>query len=412
PNQSYLEGLRNHDPNVLEALFSATREATLAGVHAMGGSQPDGELMLQVGIMEMANTVRQADLPADVAFLSQLKVLALAHYADWRVERGLAPEAGSSGFSEGDWGIPTSEQLRATRRSFVAWSKYARLSPECQSTLRTELGWEYYQGPGAESTTPNSEAFANCLARYREILGSAASEGALQNGLPTWAITAVMDEKGFDLWQKTQTAAKVAATQQVEIRQRKQNRRNWAVVATLVGLILIAYLYSWSTRPQVVKVYKHNFDPPESMIADMKARYSQLAADDSTTVHTVDCEKDFETADSYYQQQQYGQAAEALEGLLEDEQWPCRSDALFYLGIIGLKLDEPDYTLASLAKIEDLEHFGEDIYWYQAMAFVKMAEKNPEQKDRAARALERAMGNLQDTARREQAQRMLEKLQH
>ncbi|MEO6040134.1 MAG: hypothetical protein ABIQ93_17100, partial [Saprospiraceae bacterium] len=96
--------------------------------------------------------------------------------------------------------------------------------------------------------------------------------------------------------------------------------------------------------------------------------------------------------------------------MLEDEKWPCRSDALFYLGIIGLQIDQPDYTLASFAKIEDLEHFGEDIYWYQAMAFVKMAEKNPEKKERAAHALERAIGNIQDTARRDQALRMLDKL--
>ena len=34
----------------------------------------------------------------------------------------------------------------------------------------------------------------------------------------------------------------------------------------------------------------------------------------------------------------------------------------------------------------------------------------PDKKDRAAHALERAIGNLQDTARREQAERMLDKL--
>ncbi|MEO6039284.1 MAG: hypothetical protein ABIQ93_12805, partial [Saprospiraceae bacterium] len=208
PNQSYLEGLRNNDTPVLEAIFAAARLPTVSAIHAMGGTQSDGELMLQVGILEMAAAIRQTELPADVSFISQLKILALAHYADWRTERSLLPETDQPPFSEHDWGIPTSDQLRTTRRYFVAWSKYARLSADCQATLRLELGWDYYRAPGAESDQPNSEKFQDCLARYLELLGPSATEGALQNGLPIWATTAIMDEKGYALWQKTQAASK------------------------------------------------------------------------------------------------------------------------------------------------------------------------------------------------------------
>lgn len=410
PNQSYLEGLRNNDQQVMEAIFAAAREPTLAAIHTMGGTQADGELMLQVAMLEMATATRQTELPADVSFISQLKVLALAQHADWRTERGLTPENDQPGFSDADWGIPNSDQLRTTRRYFVAWSKYARLGAECQSTLRAELSWDYYREPGIDTGQVNSEKFSDCKNRYLELLGHSAAEGAQQNGLPLWATTAIMDEKGFDRWQKIQQAAKTVTTQRVENRQRDQTRRNWVIIGSLLAIIAIYALYSWYTRPPVTLVYKDNFAPPESLMADMKARYANLAMDDSTMVHSSDCEPQFETADRFYQQKMYGEAAAELESLLEDEQSPCRSDVLFYLGLIGLQLDQPNYTLASFAKIEDLEHFGEDIYWYQAMAFVKMAEKDPTTKDLAARALERAIGNTQDSSRRQQAQRMFDKL--
>lgn len=412
PNESYLEGLRNNDPNVLEAIFAAGREPTVAAIHAMGGTQADGELMLQVGILEMAFATRQTGLPDGVSFLSQLKILALAHYADWRVERDLVPENEKFAFSTPELGVPNSDQLRSTRRYFVAWSKYARLGTDCQATLRSELSWDFYRQPGTGQEHTSSEKFQDCVARYRELLGPSATEGTLQNGLPLWATTAIMDEKGYALWQNIQTAARTVVTQQLETRQRTQNRRNWSIVAVIVGIVLISWLYSWSTRPPAAIVYQDNFAPPESMIADMQARYSNLALDDSITVHTADCERMFETADNYYQQKQYGQSAMELEGLLEDEQFACQSDALFYLGLLALQMDQPDYTLACFAKIEDLEHFGEDIYWYQAMAFVKIAEKNPTKKDLAVRALERAISNTQDSPRRGQAERMLDKLKH
>jgi hypothetical protein len=95
---------------------------------------------------------------------------------------------------------------------------------------------------------------------------------------------------------------------------------------------------------------------------------------------------------------------------LHEELAVCHSDALFYVGIIALVQEDPELTLECFSKIEDLEHFGEDIYWYQALAFVKLAEKNPLLRDKAARAVERARSNTQDSLRRVQAEKMLEHL--
>ena len=412
PNQSYVEGLRTNDVHLLESLVSAGQAMSVEAVRAGGGSQADGELMFQVALLEMANRVRNADLPKDLPLLNHLQALAVAHHADWRLERGLVEETNILQDFPDDQEplIPTSEQLRSTRRQFVAWSKYARLTPECQTSLRSELGWDHYRPDGHADETSHSEKFSDCLTRYRELLGPSATEGLVEHGLPTWASEAVLDEKGYDLWQKIEQATRAVAQQRVKVKQRKQTRSNWLIVGTLVGMVFLYWLYTWYTRPVAVAVYKDNFAPPESMVADMQARYGQLALDDSTTVHTSDCEQLFQVADEFYQKKEYDQAAEELEVLLDQGESPCQSDALFYLGIIGLQLDQPKYTLASFAKIEDLEHFGEDIYWYQAMAFVKIAEKEPETKDRAARSLERALGNIQDTLRREQAQRMLDKL--
>ncbi len=412
PSQTYVEGLRANDPHALEALVRDGQAMVEQAIRRQGGSQADGELMFQVAVLEMANTLRTADLPEASPFLEHIRALALAHYVDWRAERGVPTQTGvpEEPVNSQEALLPASEQLRATRRQYVAWSKYARLTPACQETLRSELGWNYYRPAGTTEETTHSAAFSECLTRYRELLGPSATEGVVENGLPVWAAEAVLDEKGYDLWQKTEQATKAVAQQRVEIRQKKHTRINWIVVGTLAGIVLLYWLYTWYTRPVVVVVYKDNFAPPKSLVADMQARYGQLAPDDSTTVHTSDCEQLFGVADEFYQKKEYEQAAEELEGILDDGQSPCQSDALFYLGIIGLQTDQPGYTLASFAKIEDLEHFGEDIYWYQAMAFVKLAEKEPQTKDRAARALERAIGNIVDTARREQAQRMLDKL--
>ncbi|MCB9305774.1 MAG: hypothetical protein H6565_04195 [Lewinellaceae bacterium] len=57
---------------------------------------------------------------------------------------------------------------------------------------------------------------------------------------------------------------------------------------------------------------------------------------------------------------------------------------------MALGQDQPALALECFAKIEDLEHFGEDIYWYQALAIVKLAEINPLLKEKARRAVERA----------------------
>ena len=88
----------------------------------------------------------------------------------------------------------------------------------------------------------------------------------------------------------------------------------------------------------------------------------------------------------------------------------CQSDAFFYLAIVGLQMDKPELTIECIAKIEDLDRFGEEIYWYMALAYVKMAAIDPAEKDIARRAVERALSNTEIPERRVQAEKMLEEL--
>ena len=115
-------------------------------------------------------------------------------------------------------------------------------------------------------------------------------------------------------------------------------------------------------------------------------------------------------ADRHYKQKDYYEAANVLYPVADEEESACQSEALFYLAIIALQLEDPGATIDCLARISDIESFGEDIYWYQALAFVKIAAINPLRKDIARRAVERARSNTELPERRAQAEKMLEQL--
>lgn len=73
-------------------------------------------------------------------------------------------------------------------------------------------------------------------------------------------------------------------------------------------------------------------------------------------------------------------------------------------------MNDPALTIECLSNIEDLSRYGEDIYWYQALAFVKLAAENPLMQEKAVRAMDRVISNTELPERREQAQKMLQQL--
>jgi hypothetical protein len=155
------------------------------------------------------------------------------------------------------------------------------------------------------------------------------------------------------------------------------------------------------------QVYESNFTPPKSIMEDI----ARLESADSSTQRIEICMQRMQDADLLYKQKDYVGAADKLEDLAQDDDLAmCQSDALFYLGVIGLQMNRPDVTLQSFAKIENIERYGEDLYWYQALAFVKLAAQNPAMREKAAGAVERARSNTLDPKRRNQAEKMLKEL--
>jgi hypothetical protein len=80
------------------------------------------------------------------------------------------------------------------------------------------------------------------------------------------------------------------------------------------------------------------------------------------------------------------------------------------MAIAGLQPANPELSLECLSKISDIERYGEDLYWYQALAFVKIAAERPGKRNLARKAVERARSNTIIPERKAQAEKMLSEL--
>ncbi len=215
-------------------------------------------------------------------------------------------------------------------------------------------------------------------------------------------------DKFYPLWEKMRHLENRFAEGKTSKPTSKLARNLFIFLALLLAGCLV-WLYVFRAKTPA-EVYDDNFAPPESIMADLRARYGAERGNDSVSSRQSACEFYLREADDFYKAKDYESAQAVLFEALHEELAVCHSDALFYVGIIALVQEDPELTLECFSKIEDLEHFGEDIYWYQALAFVKLAEKNPLLRDKAARAVERARSNTQDSLRRVQAEKILEHL--
>ena len=226
--------------------------------------------------------------------------------------------------------------------------------------------------------------------------------------ITAWRKGEQTDAEDYLLWQKMRDIER-KTTGAAEDAPKSNFARNLLIFFVLLTMGYMAYV--WFARSKTpAEVYHDNFVPPESLMADLSLRYGPARGNDSVTARPSACEFLLREADEFYKVKDYESAQEVLFEILSDSLVVCQSDALFYIGVIALAQENPELALECFAKIEDLEHFGEDIYWYQALAFVKLAEKNPLLRDKAARAVERTYSHTQDSLRREQAEKMLKHL--
>lgn len=289
--------------------------------------------------------------------------------------------------------IPPFEALQLTRRKIFFWKKFSLLPEKTKNALSQQTTLE-------NTDLPHTE-----LQALRSVLQWTGDEA-----LPAWALTALQDHRGYALWQQMQIIEKrISAGQPILPVPKRRDRTEY--IARFVFAALLLALLAWIFFPrgskEAKRAYKDVFAPPASIMEDVEKRYGPDLAFDSVTVRPSDCTELLKAADKEYARKNYAEALPVLAELYENGDDLCQSDALFYMGLVFLQLDAPGKTIACFAKIEDLEHYGEDLYWYQALAFVKRAERDPDGIKVAKKALKQAIANTQDPERRNQAQKML-----
>ncbi|MBV6440746.1 MAG: hypothetical protein DYG98_14980 [Haliscomenobacteraceae bacterium CHB4] len=262
--------------------------------------------------------------------------------------------------------------------------------------------WLAERGQAAETEEGQEEAEYAVKVPVSEALR------ATRATIDGWKKREGMDEAGYPLWETIRRVEQNFAESEKPRPKSNFNRNLLIGLGLLIAAWSIYVFFFQSKTP--AQVYDDNFSLPQSLMSDLRERYGPERGNDSVSARPNACEMYLQQADQFYKAKDYVSAQAVLFEILEDSLTVCHSDALFYIGIMALQQEEPELALECFSKIEDIEHFGEDIYWYQALAFVKLAEYNPLLRDKAARAIERARANAQDSLRRMQAEKMLKQL--
>lgn len=223
-----------------------------------------------------------------------------------------------------------------------------------------------------------------------------------------WKKSEHTDDPVFGVWEKIREIERKLSGDQ-KMPPQSNLARNLLIFFLLLTFGYVVYQY-FSRSKTPGEVYKENFTPPASLMDDLARRYGPERGNDSVTARPNACEYLLRQADEHYKNKDLEAAQTALFEILDDSLSVCHSDALFYIGVIALEQEKPGLALECFSKIEDLEHFGEDIYWYQALAMVQLAKGNPLLESKAKRAVERARSNARDSLRREQAERILKQM--
>lgn len=184
-------------------------------------------------------------------------------------------------------------------------------------------------------------------------------------------------------------------------------------IAFLGAIMITAGLWRQFSGPR--DLFSNNFALPESLMADFEARSATGTVEDSTGTSTnlpLNCVEYLKKADVFFKKGDFDSTQDVLTGMVEDEDSmsSCASTAYFYIGMLRLKLNDPNVAVKCFAKIEDFDWYGEDVQWLMALAFVRRAENDPDNKKQAVRALERIVNSGQCDERKTRALQMLQKL--
>ncbi len=408
PNESYLNGLRDNPEATLAVVYDEFRLPVVRALVELGSSETEGVQFFQWAVNDAVHLANTGTLPADIPFYYFLRALSLAHYRDYAVQNGqelpddipepvLRPDATPAARY-----VPQPEALRATRNRISVWQGLEALEPECRHILLA--------APEEDAALTDESFRARHLDECQEkLLREIQTINPAAMGLPAETQEALQNRQGYAIWQRTQVLeSEWTADQPTE--QESNRIWRWAVAALL--LVAVGYgAYQFFFRPKTAaEVFADNFAPPASLMEDLEARYGAEMGNDSVTAQPGECMLLLREADAYYRAKEFQSAVDPLLLIVLDSFSICQSDAWYFLGIIQLQLEDPATAIQCFAKIEDLNRYGEDLYWYQALAFVQLAKENPLMRDKAHRAVARALGNTRDPKRRQQAEQMLDNL--
>lgn len=389
------------------------RPQVTRAVVAAGGSRADSSVFYRVAFIHAARLLEAGNQPEQVPLPDYLEAVAVLHYRDWRLERNVendheAPTQDSDALPA--VALPSSEVMRPVRHAIWARRQFFRLSKEDRYRIQ-ELADDAAQTPEARRFLTEADAVAEgygaSLGAYKSLLKDYADIWA--EVLPSWVAIALTDLHFARVWDQTQLFEQQLAGAGELAPKVSHFWRNTFLVLGIITLLALAS--QWFLRPKTPdQVYSDNFSAPKSLLADLAVKQTNSPDNDSLGIRPEACDLAFTAADEAYQAKEYQSAAASLMEVLDDSNKACHSDAYFYLAIIGLHLDEPGLTIECLSNIEDLSRYGEDIYWYQALAFVKMATQNPMMQDKAVRSVNRVISNTEIPERREQAEKMLRQL--
>jgi hypothetical protein len=424
PDPALLEGLSEAHPGAVEAAYRALRQPVCRAIESAGGSGADGGVFFRVALLHAAQLAKEGRLdalrqgpeaedPENPApdFRQYLIALALAHFHHWRVEQQVQnpPDNGST---PPPFPLPDAVELRQQRLKTWSRRQFFRLAKDDRYKIQ-ELAEDAAQEPAlrriADMDSASAEGYGASLAHFRKMLAQQATLGP--EPLPDWAVAALTDAHFAQLWDKTQALEEERNNATAPA----PKKGPWLTrnLLPILGLLLLGYaVYQWVARPKSSEeVYQENFDAPASLVADLERLRVASPDADSAAQRPAACDDLLRLADERYQQGEFRATASLLVEMLSQEFAPCHDDAYFALAITGLKLEDPTLSLESLSNIENLGRYGEDIYWYQALAFVQLAAQNPLMQERAQKAVERVRSNTELPARRAQAEKMLQQLQ-
>ncbi len=379
-NKAYFNSLRADADFGVSVVYSLFRNAVVQRLQGRGLTEAEAAYCFGLAVVDMAHLAEQeqdSEAASVEVFLEQLS------YAHARIRYG-APENEVLQVPP-----PLNEEvLRSTQQKAMVWSALQQIDPICREALL------------AGATDP-AEPCAQALQR------------ALPEEHPSTEMlqAALADKTGFQIWQHAEVQEKTwkrPSPEKPAVEQAGRNLWRWAVLA-LVGIAAAYAGYQFYFRPKTIaELYASYFSPPSSLITDWEQRNQGDTL--ATELFQERCLFLLQKADAFYKIGSYREAMDPLLLIVLDTTAPCRSDAWLYLGLIQLHLKDPTTAIQCFAKIEDFERFGEDIYWYQVMAYLQIAENTPQQRERVAKAVELAIPNLHTPARRARAEALLKNL--